>query len=634
MKKLTVSMLALFALAGGAMIASAATTKTPDRGDEYVFDPIFTNPPTFVVADGLPTPSKTVLKALDDLIVFTDGSGKIDGVTSLVISNPTTSELTGIYVADISGSITTVKTNPSIKMTIKGNGYAEAGRLTNQQSSTVSLNFASTTTSGVTTNTPSFSMSTNTQVIFLNSDNTTNHTQTIGPAFAFSTTAYSNLTITYHFSQQVGTNTGGSGTTNIVDDQFYQITFPFGAAVATNIFGTNNELPLGYDVNTNFTYTLVAVAQQTSIFGTNLTPGLDIGSVAGVISHMTASNATVNQVVVSVKTSSVPANVTVGGFPLLFTNVTLSVPGTLNGSIKAGKETTQVKNEAASMVASAFWTGPNTFQSGQQLTLVSTNFEIVTNVVTNIVVGVSTNVVTNVVTHFPTFFSSGSGSGISLFTETGLFGEVVQLGKKMWLAIDDDFENFSGTGSQTTKNVGKGTNATGVTSYTANLKGIARSRGSSLTLKGTNNVLITAYNVVSNGPATVRSFTNMAVTPPLVVTVTNTTTNSVSIDTSTVFSVGGVTYTNTLGDGSSLVFVTTNAAAASSYLQTEITFDSIAIPPTIVTNTVPLGIKTILKTGKMIGQKLPTPSKTVQGVSGFLPDTEFPFDDGLVPNTP
>src|SRR5207237_986662 len=120
---------------------------------------------------------------------------------------------------------------------------------------------------------------------------------------------------------------------------------------------------------------------------------------------------------------------------------------------------------------------------------------------------------------------------------------------------------------------------------------------------------------------------------PLVVTITNATTNSVSITTATVFTVGGVTYTNTLGDSGDLIFVTTNAAAASSYIQTDFSFGEIDIPPTIITTTVPLGIKTIVKTGKMIGQKLPTPSKTVQGVSGFLPDAEFDFDDGLFPAT-
>jgi hypothetical protein len=189
---------------------------------------------------------------------------------------------------------------------------------------------------------------------------------------------------------------------------------------------------------------------------------------------------------------------------------------------------------------------------------------------------------------------------------------VVQLGKKMGIAVSGDFEVLSGTGSQANKKVGKGTNAVEVTTFSANLKGIGTSRGSSLKLTGTNNVLITGYQVVSNAPPTIRSLTNLAAIPPLILTFTNLTTNTVVISTN-------------------IVFTVTNAVAANSYIQNTVSYSEIDIPPTIQTDLVPLGIKTIIKTGKIMGQTLPVDSKTSKATRGLNEDAFYEFDDGVFP---
>ena len=652
MKRNIVSTLALCALAGSAFVASAASTKAPDRGDHYDLNVSFTNPPVFTSVSGLPSGSKTILNAFDDQVIFTDGSGKVEGVTSLAITNPGGSAAYGIYVADIAGNITTVKTNTTVKLTIKANGYAEASPLTDQQSSSANLSFATAKNSGISSNTETFSFTTNVTIIFLGNDGTTNDSETISPGSAFNQNAFSNLVVTYHFS----TN-WTIGNTNVVDNQIYQVIVSFGATVATNSGGTIAP-PLGFGFNPNTNFPSVAIAQQTGSTFTNVSAfGLDITNVAAFIASINVSNGPINQLVVSVKTNASGSAFSVAS-GVNITNFLVSIPGTLSGTIKVGKTTTKV-NESANLVGSANWVASGFFggDEGQgRLVLVNTNIEVgffSTNsgVSTNFVM-VTNGVITAVplgtnqvpFTNFPTFFAQSRGSGIDLFTERTLPGEVVQLGKKMWLAVnegDGDF-GFSGTGNLTTKTKKTSGVSSTNTTYTANLKGVGRGHGSSLKLTGTNGFLFTQYTVSTSAPPTVLSITNLAANPPLVVTFTNASTNAINVNSTTLFTVNGVTYTNTLGGFGAqpglpgelfVTFATTNTAAANLYSLISLSAAQIRVPPALLTNTVPLAIKTVIKTGKIMGQTLPADKKNSVPVTGLNQDARFPFNIGAVPVT-
>src|SRR4051812_28083067 len=156
MKMLKISSLALCALAGSALFASAAAkVKIPDWGTNYILNAEFTNnAPNVLTVTDVPKSSgltPTNFPDLDFLFgeVVTDGAGKIEGVHDLVLTNlsadvsPSTSAK---LVVDITGSITTSgKANtPNVKMSMKGDGYAEDSAGGNQVGANLNLNFATT----------------------------------------------------------------------------------------------------------------------------------------------------------------------------------------------------------------------------------------------------------------------------------------------------------------------------------------------------------------------------------------------------------------------------------------------------------------------------------------------------------
>src|SRR5579864_7545912 len=85
MKKLKVSLLALSVLAGGSLAALAAAP--PIAGTDYFVEVNFTNPvPTSIFyVDGFPLPDTNANLAVQSLggSILTDGSGRIDGATTL-----------------------------------------------------------------------------------------------------------------------------------------------------------------------------------------------------------------------------------------------------------------------------------------------------------------------------------------------------------------------------------------------------------------------------------------------------------------------------------------------------------------------------------------------------------------------
>src|SRR5689334_20813370 len=126
MKKVKVSLLALCALAGGALVASAAKG---DKGFTYNLDVTFTNPVTILDISGVPQVNTNFsLLAGNEGVAMTDGSGKLDGVWDMYITNLTAAAplVDGDYIVDIGGSITTVTKSganpvPVVNMTLKGN---------------------------------------------------------------------------------------------------------------------------------------------------------------------------------------------------------------------------------------------------------------------------------------------------------------------------------------------------------------------------------------------------------------------------------------------------------------------------------------------------------------------------------
>jgi hypothetical protein len=178
MKKMTVSLLALTALVGGTMLASAAA-KPGDTGATY-FERIDFSASSNSVAPSLiefvdvPKPQVhtnfTVLSRSLDV----DTAGKIEGVaiiryssiesvtTTEIVTNgdnttttntSTVDTVTGFsdFMCDISGKINNKKTDTAVQMSIKGNGYSSSNSSpdfatvsANVKPAKLSLNFSGT----------------------------------------------------------------------------------------------------------------------------------------------------------------------------------------------------------------------------------------------------------------------------------------------------------------------------------------------------------------------------------------------------------------------------------------------------------------------------------------------------------
>jgi len=160
MKKMKVSLLALTALVGGTMLASAEAA--PQAGATYVERIEFATAPAVITVSSFSfgggndflTPDKSTGFTLLSSSIDTDGSGKIEGVAvirllniaTLVTTNGFTTNTDGTnitidpiletntsaaagfsdFAADVSGKISTKKDAPSITLTIKGSGYSGA----------------------------------------------------------------------------------------------------------------------------------------------------------------------------------------------------------------------------------------------------------------------------------------------------------------------------------------------------------------------------------------------------------------------------------------------------------------------------------------------------------------------------
>lgn len=147
MKKLTVSILAIPTMAAGVAAAAAQSSLYFDiNAKDYSLNAQFNNPPNVVSAAGLPTPALTDLEPMLQGAIGTDGSGKIDGVQYARVyfggaANHTNNYAT--FIVNVTGSIRTKGTTPSIKMTMKGNGY-DMDAQSDRPDASLTLTFTST----------------------------------------------------------------------------------------------------------------------------------------------------------------------------------------------------------------------------------------------------------------------------------------------------------------------------------------------------------------------------------------------------------------------------------------------------------------------------------------------------------
>jgi hypothetical protein len=143
MKIVTAGLLLLSLLAGG---ARAATSANPTNAT-YTLNAVFTNNPQFQVAYaiGLPKPGSNVFLPGENGFVATDGAGRIDGAQQLTILSPVPTYDVGAYEADVTGTITSTRSNPVIRMTIKGTGFAQDWAGLTPASSSFSMTFQTST---------------------------------------------------------------------------------------------------------------------------------------------------------------------------------------------------------------------------------------------------------------------------------------------------------------------------------------------------------------------------------------------------------------------------------------------------------------------------------------------------------
>ena len=593
MKKVKVSLLALCALAGGALVASAAKG---DKGFTYDLNVTFTNPVTIVDISGVPQINTNFsLTAGEQGVVLTDGAGKIDGVWDMYITNLTAAAplVDGDYAVDLSGSITTVTKSgnpipqPVVNMTMKGNGRSRDDLDTTNGPASFSLTFNNKTVSGVATrtNTAGPFGTNNVTVVVDNGNGTfdTNSPTAYNPvtnvAFLTAPITLPFLTFTVNTSDtndlaNVINNVFERDSTVLTNGQFTRFYFGSGTLISNLffVFGTNVMQVSALGTNISFvSQTPPGITNAT----TNVIFGVDTASVPAFINSFTQFNTSttnplsaVSGVVTNIDTAagngSNPSgtNVTVvTGIPE-FSSSWLEVSGLINGSIKQGKKSTSVKN------AAGLFTTPHTNFTPFTQTTFETN-----------TVGTNTVITTNV-TQFVLEQSVGGGS-IALEQTTNFSAKIVQFNKSIWSSSS---EGFSGKGTLNPTKTKQ--------TYTLNQKGVAFNKGSSLTFKG---------NTDSNYVAGVTALTN-------IVTVTNTVSigqvSHTFINTNGVPTpMGPVTDTTT---NNVVILPGTNVVQVVSHN----TF-TVTVPGLAITNIDTLGIRTVTATGKIKGQALP---KT--GISG------------------
>ena len=625
-----------------AFTAFAATkTKTPvapPEGTNFVLNAVITNNPAPVVATINGVPQFEDFGSNSQYgVVYTDGSGKIDGVEDMIFTNLDLCEFTsGDFVTQIGGSISTVggtkKTAAStvVQMTMKGNGYVQNSLGSSQAQANVNLTFKGT-------------LFASNSMVNLTTTNTfleigTNYGETVGftniytysPVTNFYQTniaSYQELYVYYTYESSFVTSNSAAGTNTVLIQNklcqdYYSVRFgtPTGTTnlgelvtVCTNVF---TNVVIGTNIEYSTTGTNVNFADTNLIYGLNIST---LPNYIAAVSNCVTVNTNGNVAFISY----ILTNTVAGGagsstnttlyaqiFPdsyngtnwifetnavnLSFSNGFFEVDGVLKGQISAGGKCKQSFNgtnasftlpftDYATMTGSGANTNGPYF--GTNRPYLATNDSGIYYVVYEYV--------------------PSANLGIAPFATGGKFNATVkQFGNNIWISSQG---GFFGSGAQNPK---KGT-------YKVNLSGIGRLSGSSLVITGATGTNIVGFNILTN----VVAVTNTAANPPVVGYVTNIT----AYTNNTYYFVPGQVIAGVfVGDDNYDYFsLATNGAGTANITVTNSSICSFYyIPPTVVTNTVEC-IRTVFGTGKVLGQK----------VSGSGTNEDIAYPNPALPST-
>lgn len=525
-------------------------------------------------------------------VSFTDGAGKIEGVSDLgwgVLSS-LGPFVQGDVIANVSGSITTVKSNTTVVMTMKGKGFAMDATGSDQANASLSLTFKST--KGIVMVTNEFD-STNGSAIVL----TTNPDGSTSSNF-LAVVIQTNLVINPNYNQLVFT----VATSDIVTNSRTEVTvsnaidsvdnvFPFGTALSTNGQGS---FTVGGAAFTKFpiAYVITWDSSMTAQPMTNTILGLDVSEVPSFITNFFAVNSSTNthpnerivKTVMSVQTNVTASTGGTNGFTGGFTNLTVvnnlsnswfEIDGFLNGSVHAGKFSQPIKNEPATLTGNhvlftAFQgTGSNTtlqaqFGSNVGSVPVPTNDNGLWYVAEN-----------------PIFSDSLSVTPFTYFSS-----DVKQAGSAMWFSAPQGDSHISvgffGTGSLNSK----------TKTYKATLNGVSFSHGTTYKLSGNTGPLTVAFTPLVN----VVTLTNTAALANL---------DAAGFGTNLDFEAFSNFATNSGVTTTNFTFVSTDTVVLNGVTNNvQNALNGVPIAPSVATNTIPNGITTVVLSGKVQGQTI------------------------------
>lgn len=532
-------------LTSGIVAASAATA--PESGATYTLSANLTkNEPRLAIVNGLPTAEQLPVQAGTNGLVYTDGAGKIDGVQDVLLRLPGPMS-NGVYVADVSGSVSMNKSNvPAVRMTLKGSGYAWGTPAGAQTNSNFTLTFTGTATRQE--QTVAVFDGTDVSRIVVNSDGTTNYTivdTNLYKTAEWRAEGYNEVKVTYHYSETTSELKNGTNVVKIknkIATEKVAVGLPASASVSNTLNAPHSTR----------TFPNVHVSTEFEGGVTNLVYGLDSTNLQSYLDSYAISNAGFIQVVASVEVDRQ------GDYyksnPIVYVNDIEAMAGRLKGTIRAGKTTWKIDQPAT-------------------LTAPYTLYTAISNAAA-------------------IYEQSIPGAGLVMDTRGRLNALVVQQGNHLWTtgpstpSPDADDDSFSGKGTLDPRR----------STYKATLKGVAFNRGSQLSLNGTNGLLL-RYEVDTNLPPVVVTVTNLASTNLLSVSVTNGTLATIEPTVITNYPpvlLDAATVLNVVGD-----------------------FDEVKVPPPIRTNAVPNAIKTVVLSGKLLGQKF-------SNVKGENADDDYP----------
>jgi hypothetical protein len=617
--------LELFAVLSYALMsfhAGAAPATPPPAGTNYQLNAVITNTPPAVVAIVTSTPTFSELASNNPFgEVYTDGSGKIDGVEDMVFTNldlTCGSFTSGDFVTRITGSISTVGRSNTVMVTMnmKGNGYVQNDTGSTQSSASLNLSFTCKlipTNSAVVTTGTFVEIGTNAGgAAFTNV-----YTYLPETNYTF-VSAYQTLDVIYltETSDTFTTNVLGTNTV-LIQDQICQNdcqvkfgiptgttnTTPFSTCLCSNIL--TNLVVIG----TNITYrsigtNIIAGHTRTNyIFGlsiTNLQEYIDavagcntmngtgiVQTVTTLLTNTIAASSTTNVTLWASITAPVgnPCSPTTNSVKTTFSNSWFEVDASLKGRITASRCEQNFNGVNASL--SLPFTSYTTFiGSGSNTSGPFFGFDcpLVSATDAGVLYVVAANVANNDLQVVP---ADGSFSSAT----------IKQFGNDIYASASGAF-------------YGQGLINARKQTYRLALSGIGFLQGCSLVVTGATGVDIVGYTLETN----ILAFTNFAAVPPVVGFVTNTT----FFNSSTTFNVPGQTIANQSVGGGAYDFFTlsTNGLGTTNLIVTNVFIcPAVTIPPVVITNTVD-GLRSIFATGKVLGQKI--------SVSGTNADIAYP----------